>query len=127
MTNARQLLQEICDAIQEYQDDSDKVVFRAPDGFIERARLEVAGCFDCGCPYGDFHDLFIPNDAWRRISPDGEGNGVLCPTCICKRLEAAGLSEVEGAFMSGPVKTVDRSLMFALRQSENAWERVKGE
>ena len=87
------------------------------------------GCADCGRPYGDdngFPDLIIPNAAWRRISPTGDNGGLLCPSCICKRLGDAEIREVPGAFMSGPIKSVDPDLMSALRWIENLKEQGHG-
>ena len=80
----------------------------------------IVQCHDCSRPYGDpgFPDLVIPNHAWRRISPTKDEAGLLCPSCICARLEIAGI-RCEGAFMSGPIETVSRTLMQALRQIEN--------
>ena len=44
-------------------------------------------CYDCLMPYGSFPDMVIPDDLWERINPTyDEGEGLLCPTCICKRL-----------------------------------------
>jgi hypothetical protein len=63
-------------------------------------------CADCSRLYGDEHgfpDLVIDHAAWRTISPDGEGNGMLCPSCICGRLHKAGLEQVVGTFRSGPL------------------------
>lgn len=79
------------------------------------------GCDDCGLPYGSagFPDLIITKDAWHLISPTGDDGGLLCPCCICKRLEEAGMRDVEGAFMSGPIKSVDPSLMASIRWLEN--------
>jgi hypothetical protein len=84
------------------------------------------GCDDCGRPYasGGFPDLIITKDAWQRISPTGDDGGLLCPSCICQRLHDAGMSQVEGAFMSGPIKSVDLSLMHNIRWVENL--RVQG-
>ncbi|KKL52633.1 hypothetical protein LCGC14_2283520 [marine sediment metagenome] len=81
-------------------------------------------CADCGRPYGDpgFPDLVIPNSVWRRISPTGDGGGLLCPSCICSRLEIAGV-RCEGAFMSSPIDSVSRPVMEALRRIENIEER----
>jgi hypothetical protein len=61
------------------------------------------GCLDCGEPYGSprFPDLVIDDAAWLKISPNGDGGGLLCPNCICARLERAGLSSVKGVFRSG--------------------------
>lgn len=88
---------------------------------------ETVGCHDCGRQYGNTHgfpDLIITKDAWRRISPSGDDGGLLCPSCICKRLDDAGMHDVEGAFMSGPIKSVDPSLMHTIRWVENL--RVQG-
>lgn len=81
-----------------------------------------AACEDCDREYGNEHgfpDLIIPLDAWKRISTNGDESGLLCPSCICKRLHAAGISGVEGAFMSGPIESVTRPTMYALRRVEN--------
>ncbi|KKL56668.1 hypothetical protein LCGC14_2243070 [marine sediment metagenome] len=80
----------------------------------------LAQCHDCHRPYNDpgFQDLVIPNDIWRQISPTKDEGGLLCPSCLCARLETAGI-RCEGAFMTGPIETVSRPLMSALRQIEN--------
>lgn len=86
------------------------------------------GCSDCGRQYGNEHgfpDLVIPNWAWRRISPSGNDGGLLCPSCICKRLSDAGIS-CEGAFMSGPIVSVSQPLMHTLRWVENLREQGHG-
>lgn len=84
-----------------------------------------ACCYDCDRPYGDpgFHDLVVPNHVWRRVSPTGDEGGLLCPSCLIARLETSGI-ECEGALMSGPVRTVSRPMMQALRQIENLTEKV---
>src|SRR3546814_1466042 len=77
----------------------------------------MTGCHDCGRPYGNEHgfpDLVIPNDVWRRISPSGNDGGLLCPSCLCARLHQASIT-CEGAFMSGPIDSVDRRLMWTMR------------
>lgn len=89
--------------------------------------MNPANCDECGRPYGDEHgfpDLVIPNQIWRRISPSGDEGGLLCPSCICKRLHAAGISNVEAAFMSGPIQSVTPPTMRALRMAENLQERL---
>jgi hypothetical protein len=73
-----------------------------------------APCFDCQRPYGDEHgfpDLVISNESWRRISPTGDEGGLLCPSCICKRLHDAGLENVEAAFRSGPIAVLRESML----------------
>jgi hypothetical protein len=85
-------------------------------------------CEDCKRPYGDEHgfpDLIIPYDAWKCISPTGDDGGLLCPSCICKRLHAKGI-RCEGAFMSGPIESVSRPTMYALRRVENIELAIAG-
>jgi hypothetical protein len=89
----------------------------------------MAGCEDCGRSYGDefgFPDLIIPLDVWERISTAKDESGLLCPSCICKRLYDAGISGVEGAFMSGPIESVNRTTMYNLRWIENIRRRLRG-
>jgi len=67
--------------------------------------MTKVSCYDCGRPYGDkygFPDLVIPDDVWLQISPKGDFGGLLCPSCICKRVYDAGLKSVEAKFTSGP-------------------------
>ena len=65
----------------------------------------MTSCYDCDRPYGDEHgfpDLVLPNDTWDAISPTGNEGGLLCPSCICKRLADRGFENVSAVFMSGP-------------------------
>lgn len=49
-------------------------------------------CYDCKEPYASFPDMIIPDHLWEKINPTYyEGAGILCPTCICKRLDELGL------------------------------------
>jgi hypothetical protein len=60
-------------------------------------------CFDCGWPYDSYWvDCVIPPATWHLISPDGEGNGLLCFNCMAKRLALAGLMDVPLKITSGP-------------------------
>lgn len=62
-------------------------------------------CYDCGRRYGDaygFPDLIIPNDVWLEISPLGDEGGLLCPSCICRRLYLKNI-KTSGKFTSGPL------------------------
>ena len=61
----------------------------------------MSQCDDCGREYGA--DLNIPDWAWKKISLNSDDNGHLCPTCICERLEKAGIKTV-GRFVSGALK-----------------------
>lgn len=88
----------------------------------------MSKCYDCDRLYGDEHgfpDLIIPFWAWVKISPTGDDGGLLCPSCICKRLHAAGI-RCEGAFMSGPIESVSRPTMNVLRRVENIELAIEG-
>lgn len=90
---------------------------------------KLTTCHDCDREYGHEHgfpDLIIPLDCWRRISPTGDEGGLLCPSCICARLYSVGI-RCEGAFMSGPVESIPRWAMYALRRIENLNESSKNE
>lgn len=88
----------------------------------------MSKCYDCKLDYGDdgFQDLTVSNDVWRRISPTGDDGGLLCPTCLVRALVREGIT-TEGAFASGPIISVTRPTMMALRQAENLWEWVRRE
>ena len=69
-------------------------------------------CYDCGRHYGNeygFPDLVLPNDVWAAISPTGNEGGMLCPSCICKRLADHGFENVPAVFRSGPCCVVEPS------------------
>ena len=85
--------------------------------------MSEAKCHDCQRPYGEpgFHDLVVPNDVWRRISPTKDEGGLLCPSCLLARLEVAGI-ECVGALMSGPLRTISAGLMHTIRLEENSRE-----
>ncbi len=88
----------------------------------------MAECFDCKRPYGSEHgfpDLLIPYSAWKQISPTGDDGGLLCPSCICKRLHDANI-RCNGAFMSGSIISVSEPTMSALMRVENIELAIKG-
>lgn len=61
-------------------------------------------CFDCNRLYGEefgFPGFVIPNWAWKQIAPL-EGEGLLCLSCICKRLYDKKI-KCQGNFTSGPL------------------------
>lgn len=75
-----------------------------PDTPYQTKQLAGA-CADCGRRYGDtfgFPDLCIDDEAWQKISPRGGHGGLLCPSCIIRRLVDAGI-KCHGRFMSGPL------------------------
>jgi hypothetical protein len=88
----------------------------------------MSECFDCKRPYGDEHgfpDLVIPFWAWKRITPTRDDGGLLCPSCICKRLHDAGI-RCEGAFMSGAIISVSEHAMELHRRIENIELAIAG-
>ncbi len=45
-------------------------------------------CHDCARPYKDecgFPKLMVTDLVWQRISPTGDGKGLLCPSCMARR------------------------------------------
>jgi hypothetical protein len=58
----------------------------------------TANCADCGMEYGTFPDLILPDDVWARIAPREGKYGILCPTCIAKRLDKIGLWYKDGYY-----------------------------
>jgi hypothetical protein len=90
-------------------------------------RCGVTACHDCNRPYGDaygFPDLLIPDAQWRKISPNGDGSGLLCPSCICKRLHDAGVTDCPGAFVSGPIRTVTAKSIVRILRAESGSEKL---
>ena len=51
---------------------------------------ELTGCCaDCGLPYEEHGiDIHLKDEHWDMVSPSGdtEGNGLLCGTCIARRV-----------------------------------------
>ena len=72
----------------------------------ERAN-SVLFCYDCGLEYGSssWADVVVSNDVWKRISPTGDGGGLLCFNCMVRRLEELGLRDVFCKITSGPFAT----------------------
>ena len=84
-------------------------------------------CFDCGRRYGvehGFPDLVIPHDVWMIISPSGDEGGLLCSSCICRRLHEAGIT-TEGRFTSGPLAPDTAWPLWASPAEASALERVR--
>lgn len=70
----------------------------------EGALLLEAECADCGLLYSEetWADIIIPDDVWLKISPSGDGYGLLCFNCMHKRLYNLGLINVPLDIASGP-------------------------
>jgi hypothetical protein len=56
----------------------------------------IVACHDCGLAYGSegWIECIVPNGVWREISPTHDEGGILCITCIARRLKRAGSSSV---------------------------------
>ena len=80
-------------------------------------------CYDCSRKYGDkygFPDLILPNRIWNDIiSPNKNEGGLLCPSCIIKRLYDANLSDIPACFTSGPIKMVTENQMKEINKEKN--------
>lgn len=81
-----------------------------------------AVCYDCGRAYGDeygFPDLTVQKSVWAKISPTGHEGGLLCPSCLIRRVVDAGLTDVPARFASGPLRMVGREEMKAIFNDPN--------
>lgn len=71
----------------------------------------VASCYDCGLEYGGpaWIEVVVPDSVWDLIRPDGaEGSGgLLCITCISRRINEAGMKDVP-VFLCGmePIRPI---------------------
>ena len=56
----------------------------------------MAKCYDCGLEYGDpgWIEAVIPDKVWNEISPTGDQGGILCITCISRRLVKKGYKNI---------------------------------
>lgn len=52
----------------------------------------MSGCYDCGLDYEDdgWIEAIIPDQIWNEISPTNDHGGLLCITCISRRLVKKG-------------------------------------
>ena len=64
----------------------------------------VAACADCGLSYDDsgWADVVVPDILWAMISPTGGEGGLLCFTCMNRRLSGFRESNVPFQIASGP-------------------------
>ena len=49
-------------------------------------------CYDCGLEYGGdaWIEAIIPDEIWNEISPTGGEGGILCISCMAKRIKQKG-------------------------------------
>ncbi len=62
-----------------------------PDPYYDHA-----SCYDCGLEYKSpgWIEVMIPDFVWREISPTGDEEGLLCISCISKKLIKHGFEKV---------------------------------
>jgi hypothetical protein len=64
-----------------------QVVLKRLMTLLEPPAAPVLSCEDCRLPYAEFGlDLTIPDDQWAQIMPGRGGGGILCASCIVRRL-----------------------------------------
>lgn len=57
---------------------------------------KIVCCEDCGLAYGSdgWIECVLPNDAWAKISTSHDEGGILCITCIARRLKRLNIPDV---------------------------------
>jgi hypothetical protein len=62
----------------------------------EKRLSQHLGCYDCGLKYGgeSWVETYIPESIWKQISPHPDGGGILCVSCIARRLRQKGIQNV---------------------------------
>jgi len=68
------------------------------NGVVVVPKKRKVGCYDCGLEYGGdaWIEAIIPDRVWDEIRPDGceKGCGILCISCIVKRLREKGFRNI---------------------------------
>jgi len=56
----------------------------------------MSNCYDCGLEYNSdsWIETAIPDKIWRDISPTDNDGGILCISCIAKRLRQKGYKDL---------------------------------
>lgn len=77
---------------------------------------KAPACADCGLSSTDpgWVTIRVSDIVWQLVHHEGAGPGLLCPTCLARRLAAKGLSGcdfwiTEGPFRCTPLKDVPRN------------------
>lgn len=81
---------------EKYANDLDKFIDQLYQSTEKSAKNKRAACYDCGMPYGEkgWIEAVIPDHVWREISPTHNDGGILCISCIARRLEEGNYSPV---------------------------------
>lgn len=83
----------------------------------QRDEYVIVACYDCGLAYGSegWIECIVPHDVWCEISPTHNEGGILCVTCIARRLKRAGRDRVpvmlcgtEAIVVAGQSEAFDR-------------------
>lgn len=65
--------------------------------YTEERPIGTNRCYDCGMKYDDtgWIEIVVPDDIWETISPTHrKGGGLLCGSCLIRRLVIAGIKTV---------------------------------
>lgn len=55
---------------------------------------ELVACYHCGEPYRNWpYDIHVSDEVWAKISPTGDGGGLLCASCLCTAIAVSIGSE----------------------------------
>lgn len=89
-------------------DASDDSESPRPDSRHPEEHGSGLACEDCGVLYASpsWVEAVIPNELWNKISPRGNGGGILCINCIAARCVARGLSGVPVMLTAGPLSQI---------------------
>lgn len=86
----------------------------------------MAECYDCGLRYDldGWADVVVPDAIWKQVSPTGDEGGLLCFTCMNRRLVRLGLCNVPFQIASGAFAFMTRDLTGETRAAAKAAEPV---
>lgn len=117
---------EICGAYYHEAEGDDCPHGRKPATTPEGMSETPLTCFDCPLVYGSpgWADFIVLDEVWRQISPSGGKGGILCVTCMIRRMENIGLHSI-GRFSSGPF--ADHTLDYTTKKTIERLERELAE
>lgn len=72
--------------------------------YTDEERPKSAQCYDCGLPYDspEWIEAVISNHTWEMINPTyHQGAGLLCITCMARRLHEIGMGNVPVKLTAG--------------------------
>ena len=90
----------------------------------------MARCYDCKLEYGgdEWIEAVIPDKVWNDISPTKNLSGILCITCICRRLAEKGYKDIP-VWLCGtePISVIPNEIPLPVKRFIiRNWEPDKG-